>query len=272
MIDRTQIPAAVVAALVWGVISAPAGAQVRVSTDDEWCEQGGRNERAYACEVREVTLPAVRTVSVDARPNGGIRVAGADRGDMLVRVRVAAWADTEAEARDMVSAVQLQLDGGELGASGPDSRGRRSWSTSFRLSVPRRTDLELTSTNGGIGIEQVEGDIEFRTTNGGVHLEGLAGAVEGRTANGGVTVELTGDAWSGSGLDVRTTNGGVTVVVPEGYSAQLETGTTNGGLTLDFPITVEGRVGRRLTTELGGGGPPITVITTNGGVTVRRPS
>ena len=50
-------------------------------------------------------------------------------------------------------------------------------------------------------------------------------------------------------------------MVPEGYSARLETGTTNGGMTVDFPVTVEGRIGRRLTTDLGTGGPPVTVVT-----------
>jgi hypothetical protein len=271
MTVRTTIATGVAATIALCVLPIPADAQVRVSADDEWCEQHGANERAYACEVREAALAAARRVSVDARPNGGIDITGSERSDILVRVRVAAWADSEDEARELVSDVRLHLDGAELSASGPDVSGRRSWSASFRLSLPTRTDLALESTNGGIAIEDVAGDVEFRTTNGGIHLEGLAGAVRGRTTNGGVTVALTGDHWSGSGLDVRTTNGGVTLRVPEGYSARLETGTTNGGMSVDFPITVEGRIGRRLTTDLGNGGPPITVVTTNGGVTVSRP-
>jgi hypothetical protein len=44
----------------------------------------------------------------------------------------------------------------------------------------------------------------------------------------------------------------------------------NGGLDLGFPITVQGNVGRRLTTQLGAGGATIRAITTNGGVSVRR--
>lgn len=268
---RGTIAVGMAVMMAWGALAVPAVAQVRVSTDDDWCQQHRPNERAYACEVRETTLPATALLAVDARPNGGISVAGSDRRDVLVRVRVAAWADTDAEARAMVSDVQLDLDGGNLAASGPDQRGRRSWSASFRLSVPARTDLDLESTNGGITVEHVEGDIELATTNGGIHVEGLAGTVRGRTTNGGVTVALAGGSWSGSGLDVRTTNGGITLIVPEGYSARLETGTTNGGVTVDFPITVEGRIGRRLTTDLGSGGPPITAVTTNGGVTVRRP-
>ena len=58
--------------------------------------------------------------------------------------------------------------------------------------------------------------------------------------------------------------------LPEGYSAHLETGTVNGGLRTDFPITVQGRIGRTLSTDLGQGGPPIRVRTTNGGVSIER--
>jgi hypothetical protein len=63
----------------------------------------------------------------------------------------------------------------------------------------------------------------------------------------------------------------VNLVVPEGYSAHLEAATTNGGFSVDFPITVSGRIGRRLSADLGSGGAPVRVVTTNGGVRVTRP-
>src|SRR3954466_15417138 len=59
---------------------------------------------------------------------------------------------------------------------------------------------------------------------------------------------------------------GATVYVPRGYNAQLETGTTNGGMRVDFPITVRGSLTRRISTQLGSGGPTVRVMTTNGGV------
>jgi hypothetical protein len=79
-----------------------------------------------------------------------------------------------------------------------------------------------------------------------------------------------GAAWSGEGLDVQTTNGGVTLMIPENYSAELELGTTNGRVNVDFPITVQGRIGRQMRTTLGEGGRPVRVVTTNGGVRVAR--
>ena len=141
---------------------------------------------------------------------------------------------------------------------------------SYRVRVPKSTDLMLRTTNGGIDVAEVSGAIDFRATNGGVRLTGVAGDVRGHTTNGGLHVELAGDGFAGAGMDVETTNGGVTLVVPEDYDAELVTGTVNGGIDVDFPITVRGRIGRQLRTTLGDGGPTIRAMTTNGGVKIRR--
>ena len=58
--------------------------------------------------------------------------------------------------------------------------------------------------------------------------------------------------------------------IPEGYSARLETGTVNGRLDIGFPVTVQGRLDKMLTTELGSGGKLIRARTTNGGVKISR--
>ena len=105
--------------------------------------------------------------------------------------------------------------------------------------------------------------------NGGVTIDSAAGSLHGRTTNGGVDVSLRGASWEGEGLDVETTNGGVRVTMPSDYSARLVTGTVNGGMQVDFPVTVQGRIDRRLDVTLGQGGPTVRAVTTNGGVVIR---
>jgi DUF4097 and DUF4098 domain-containing protein YvlB len=141
---------------------------------------------------------------------------------------------------------------------------------SYDLATPARASLSLTSTNGGINIRNVEGQIRFRTVNGGVKLSGVGGDVSGRTSNGGVDVDLDGQTWNGTGLNVETSNGGVHLRIPEQYSARLESGTQNGGFNIDFPITVQGRMDREINAVLGSGGPLIRVRTSNGGVRISR--
>jgi hypothetical protein len=240
----------------------------------DWCDQQNwGDDREGYCEVREITAPSSGSLSVDASPNGGIAVEGAPRYDVLVRARVVATAETEDRARQIVSGVRIQPSGDRIEADGPAGLGRReSWHVSYELTVPAQMNLSLKSVNGGLAVRNVEGRIEFTTTNGGVRLRNVNGDVRGRTTNGGVDIELDGAMWQGEGLDVQTSNGGVRLSVPENYSARLEASTNNGGLNSDFPVTAvgPGRRPREIEATLGGGGAPIRVRTSNGGVKITK--
>ena len=257
--------------LVVGALLAASAANAQDDSECEedrwWGRRGGPAGRV--CEVRELTLPAGGTLSVDARQNGSIRVAGESRRDVELRAIVQAWGRDEAEAQSIASAVNVRTDG-EVRAEGPSREGRAGWSVSYRVLVPRETDLSLETVNGSIAIADVQGDLEFEATNGSINLDGVGGNVRGRTTNGGVDAELTGRTWEGEGLDVETTNGGVRLRIPEDYSARLETETVHGGIDVDFPVTVQGRIGREFSTTLGRGGPLIRAETTNGGVRITR--
>lgn len=238
-------------------------------TDDPCADNRGSRERGHACEVRETRLAAPGSaLTVDASPNGGIRVEGWDQPDVLVRAVVQTWADSDGEARDGLAEVRVNAAGSQVTAEGPDrdGSGRRGWSVSYRIWAPRQTALDLVARNGGVSIVTMHGDSRFTTTNGGVTLDDVSGRIVGRTANGGVNVRLSGARWDGAGLDVETTNGGVTLTLPRDYSAALEVSTVNGGLRSDIPVTLpEGRR-REVRTTLGSGGPPLKVRTVNGGV------
>jgi len=245
-----------------------AGAQTpepRMECNDGW--QGWWNRGEHFCEIRETTVPATGSLTVEAGPNGGIVVIGSDRRDVLVRAMVQAWGDDEDEARETAQQIVVQTDS-VIRAEGPDSNRDSGWSVGYEIVTPRDTDLMLETHNGGIVIEAVRGELAFETTNGGVKLDDLAGNVLGRTTNGGVVATLTGSTWDGDGFDVSTTNGGVVLHVPSEYSARLEASTTNGGVSIDFPVTVQGRIGREISTTLGAGGPLVRIGTTNGGVRV----
>jgi hypothetical protein len=262
---RSRLVAALGLVLAWPLAAGQAA-------ERDWCRDDGWNDKPSHCEVREVTVPAgPDTLEVDAAPNGGIEVAGWSRAEVRVQAKVTARADSEAEARALASQVRVETSGGRIHAVGPSTRGERSWWVGYRLSVPEGVRLSLNTVNGGVSLRDVSGTIDLRTVNGGVHIDRAAGSVKGRTQNGGVDVRLEGSEWQGEGLDVETSNGGVRLTVPEGYNAELETGTVNGGMDLDFPVTVEGRVNKRINVTLGRGGAPIRAVTTNGGIRVRRP-
>jgi hypothetical protein len=243
-------------------------------TDDQCAEQRGDRDRGHVCEVRDSRLPMpVGALTVDAAPNGGIRVEAWDQADVLVRAVVTTYGDDDAEAKALLSQVRVTAAGTTVSAEGPsrtEGRRRSGWSVSFRIWAPRQTALALTARNGGISLTGMHGESRFSTTNGGVTLNEVGGRVVGSTRNGGVNVRLGGTRWEGEGLDLETTNGGVSLAIPSGYSAELETGTVNGGFRSEVPLTVQGRIDREVRATLGSGGPRLKVTTTNGGVRITQ--
>jgi hypothetical protein len=234
------------------------------------CRDGGWNDRLQShCEIREQTVAAGGTITVDAGKNGGVSVKGWDRGEVLVRTRVQAFAPTTAEAEVVAKQVRIET-GSSIHAEGPSSQRDFYWSVSYELFVPRRSDLSLSANNGGIAIADVQGRIQFSALNGGVSLRRVGGNVHGDTTNGGLAIELNGDRWDGEELNVKTTNGGVIMTVPDNYSAHLETGTVNGNVVVDFPVTVQGRITKEISVNLGSGGATVRATTTNGGVVLKR--
>ena len=159
----------------------------------------------------------------------------------------------DGKANALAKQITVSTEEERIHADGPSSQGRSGWSVSYEIYVPRHSNLEAITQNGGVSAESIEGDLDFRATNGGFKVDDLAGDVRGETTNGGVTATLSGSSWRGRGLDLRTTNGGVSLSIPRAYNARLETGTTNGGMNIDFPS-----------------GPVVRVVTTNGGVRVRQ--
>ncbi len=238
---------------------------------DNWNWSGG--DKVSAKDLRETTFAAPGVLNVDAGKNGGISVRGENRSDVLVRACVQAWGTSQEEADSILRSVRVQT-GSTVRAD--SSTGSDNFSVSYQILVPRMTNVDLKAHNGGISITSVEGNLRFETTNGGVKLGDLAGDVKGRTTNGGVKVDLSGASWRGSGLDVETTNGGVKLSMPQTYAANVETGTVNGGFKSDIaaltlpedPNENKWNRKKRITASINGGGAPIRIITTNGGVKI----
>lgn len=237
----------------------------------EDCQQNRwNNDRENYCEVRDLTAAATSTISVDGRDNGGVVFYGADRSDVKIQAMIQVWADNADDARNIARQIRVYAEGGRIRAEGPSTRRHQSWTVSYQLTVPRKSNLEAYTTNGGVAATGVQGRMSFRAVNGGISLNDVGGDVEAETTNGGVRATLTGNRWAGSGLDLRTTNGGVSIVLPRNYNAKLITGTVNGGMNVDFPITVQGTLKGNIETQLGSGGPTIRATTTNGGVRISQ--
>ncbi len=241
--------------------------QVRKFCSNNW----SMGDKVSVSDVREMSIPSSGSLTIDGGRNGGIKVIGEDRPDIVVKACVQASGATDESARAIIGGIKISTAGGIVKAEGPDD----NWSVSYEAHVPQTLNLKLNAHNGGISIASVAGRMEFETLNGGLSLKDVAGDVKGKTTNGGVNISLTGTTWKGNGLDVSTTNGGVNLTVPQGYAANIESGTVNGSFKSDIPelnITTEDIKGwqrsKEVRTAINGGGAPIRIVTRNGGVRI----
>jgi hypothetical protein len=263
---------AVLALLCCGV---EASAQQDAQAWLERCRDRAQDsERAVYCEVRPSTLQlGAAGLAVDASPNGGVVVRGGPVRAAEISARIQVQAATDDAARGLAQRVRVETGGGRVRSEGPTTGNGESWSVTYYITVPQRTNLELGTVNGPVSVHDVSGRLQVETRNGPLQLERLAGDVHARTRNGPLTVVLSGARWDGVGLDAATTNGPVRLIVPEGYGAELEVGTERGPFDAQFamPVTLTGRFRGRFTTTLGEGGPPVRVLTTNGPFRIARP-
>lgn len=234
------------------------------------CDRNSDRDLESFCEVRDVRMAVGQRVSIDGRDNGSVSVVGWDRNEVLVRAMVYAGAESRSDAQALAKDVKIETSGDRVYADGPSNRRYARWYVSYEVMVPRKMNVDAETTNGSVTVDGVEGRMDLQAVNGSIRLREVAGDVRAETSNGSVSAVLSGTSWRGNFLDMETSNGSVTLDLPRGFNAQLETGTVNGGMNIDFPVTVHGTIGRRITTRLGNGGPRVRAMTTNGSVRIRE--
>src|SRR5438477_4299980 len=204
--------------------------------------------------------------------NGRIDVEGGDDPSVEVRAERIARAVSDEAARELLPRIAINED------VKPDrvsiETGRLSgimigagFEVRYHVRAPRAALVEARTTNGGVWLTGLTGKVIARTTNGGVRATALRGPIEAESTNGGVNVALAAVA---DRVALRTTNGGVTLDVPETARADVLATWTNGGMSVNgLSLDVSERSRRRFEGKLNGGGTPIELHTTNGGIRLR---
>jgi putative adhesin len=206
--------------------------------------------------------------------NGKIEVEGVDSGTIEVRAEKIAKGATENAARELLPRIVIREDasadrvvlqtermsGVMIGAS---------FEVRYHVRAPRNAVVDVTNTNGEVDVTGLTGKVTARTTNGRVKGDSLTGPVDARTTNGAVQMDLS--TLGKDRIRLHTTNGAVTLTLPDSAKADLSASVTNGGIKVDEfqNLTVTEKSRRRLEAKLNGGGTPIELETTNGGVRIR---
>jgi len=130
--------------------------------------------------------------------------------------------------------------------------------------------LKARTTNGAITATGLEGKCDLSTTNGRLQADGRFESLELSSGNGAIFARAETGSRMSSAWSIHTTNAGVELTLPTDLKATLDASTTNGGITMDLPVTVQGYDSRhQIHGALNGGGPELSVQTTNGGIRIR---
>lgn len=159
----------------------------------------------------------------------------------------------------------------------------------IEVQVPQETTLDLHSSDGHINVDGTTGPAKIDTSDGAVEVHNFTGNIRARTSDGHITVDgvvnevylSSGDghieftAREGSkmarGWLLHTGDGRVEVKLPSDFAAELSAHTGDGRILLDFPVTVNGDIGRsRVRGKLNGGGELLEITTGDGSIHVGK--
>ena len=224
---------------------------------------------------------------------GSITVRGSNRRDVLVTARPETDTDRRSRRSDpdatglrripQTAGFRITEESNRVKVSA-DSPNR---AVTFEIDVPARTNLKLSTVNGGdVLVENVEGELTVSNTNGGITLNNVAGSVTAGTTNGNVRATLT-RVTAQKEMAFTSLNGTVDVTLPPTTKANLRLRSNNGDVYSDFdvqlapstPVVQENRgsngryrISRNqsIVGAINGGGPEIELRTFNSNVYVRK--
>jgi hypothetical protein len=236
-----------------------------------WNERGRREGKPFHWSGR---VARGKTVDVSGI-NGSIQVRPASGNQVVVDAkRSARKSDPESveigvEERDGNLTICARYPGsdGRLKECGDRQDIRKNdVAVAFEVQIPAGVNLVVTTVNGKIEAEDLHSDVEAATVNGSVSVS-TTGIASAQTVNGSVVAKL---GRLDDDLEFRTVNGRVLVELPSNVHAAVVARTMHGSISTDFPLSVKGRWGdRRMTGNIGRGGPEVRLETMNGAIELR---
>ena len=259
---RRALPLKIPAALLALAVTAACEVDFvpRAEAREEW-------KKSYPIEAGGTLTLENTNGTIVVRPHGGSTIE-------IVATRIAKAGSDEA-AKKLLADTRIEetVGGSSVKVSSRTSRvnfGGTQYQVNYEVRAPAGIALELSATNGTIDVSDWEGRVEMSATNGTLEGTGLRGEVEASTTNGKIDVTMA--TLAEGGVNLETTNGRVSVQLPKDTKGRVLARVTNGSISVEG-LNVEpspSNTRRRYEGALnGGGGPTVSVETTNGSVTVR---
>ena len=214
--------AAAVSALAW-TIGAPGRQRERTQRDRD-----KDRDHPTETETRSFAVNGIPDVKLETF-DGSVSVRGWDKSEVAV---TAIKMGRTAEALQTIR-LRIEQHGSEVAAIAESDRSgydHRDWTNvRFEVTVPREANLRVSSGDGSLQVDGVEGRMDLKTGDGSVRAERVAGEMEVKTGDGSITVS------EGRGrLHVSTGDGRIDILK---FNGEAEAYTNDGRITLDGSFT-----------------------------------
>lgn len=244
---------------------------------------------AGADQTEILPRSAISTLTVRTPQNGGVHVQGWNREEYKITACLAAGGQSESEAKATLTRLKLSVNNGQVTVEGPSPR---DWVAYLIIQAPNGAVLDLSSTNGPIGVDDFSGTIQARSTNGPITFREVTGQVRADVENGPIgvsgssgdfhlsaqngplTVELTGSQWSGGEIQGSTQNGPLTLKLPDSYLSSVRVDASKHSPVQCRAVqcqTAARTWDRPSVIKFGDSEPVIRLSTVNGPVTITSP-
>ncbi len=221
-----------------------------------------------ASERKSATFPVTGNLSLLVEAANGHVIIRGEAGLQEVRVTaiLKAWGTSKADAEQQLRNIQI-----EMTQQGHQVRLRhidhnefrfgivRSDNVSFEVSIPQQADLDITTDNGDVRVDGVQGTQKIWTDNGNLDLRVVSGRLNLETDNGdidimgaSVSLQATTDNGNidfsgrliGESHSLTTDNGNIQVTLPKDSQLQIDARTDNGNIRSSLPLQIQGDLGR----------------------------
>ncbi|MFZ0388901.1 MAG: DUF4097 family beta strand repeat-containing protein [Calditrichia bacterium] len=211
--------------------------------------------------------------------NGSIEIEGWNKEEVSIEAHKVVKSDDREKAEEYLKAIQIEVQEENSTLRINTRKGTTNnglfedgnpVNINYKLKVPLRSDLQVSSTNGGIAVLRIEGKLELHTTNGRIKADEISGNVNANTTNGSLSVNFR-NVKTDDNMEFHTTNGSIDLQIPESIQCDLQAKTSNGTITTDFPLEIKGKYNsKQVDAKINGGGGRLDLKTTNGRISIEK--
>lgn len=131
-------------------------------------------------------------------------------------------------------------------------------------------DMDVTTSNGGIELNDATGNMVLRTSNGHIQAEHVSGPVSADSSNGSITIAF--NVPPKNDVHASTSNSSIEVSMPDASAVRVRANTSNGSISSDWDLSAQGeKTKNHLEGSIHGGGALLDLETSNGSIKLVKP-